>query len=1668
MLRLFLQLLLIVISSYATSEQAKVPEVQLTNGRLLRGIRRRRDDGIVEERYLGIPYAKPPLGADGRWKKPSPLDFQNATLLANEPSAPCWGRVVPGTGSPLKMDEDCLYLDVYRPDLKPGRSLPVLIYLHGGSLVEGSSTSIQSAYMGFADSPVKRFKDSAVIVSVNYRVAVMGFLALKSLDKNGGNFGLYDCIEALRFLRANIHLFGGDRNRMTVFGQSSGGSLVLALSISPLAHAGDGSLLFQRGISMSGSPRMDATWKNVVDEWHPEFLRRTPCGGNKSDAETRRCLQNMSAAALTDAMPPDWDSASFSFSAFAKNFSYAPLLLIDGEALTADYITSFSSPPEGAPLASSDFTLVIGATREEIDFAPGDYVANMSDFAEFVRSHVSEGLGESLGEKVIERYGLGKNRTDDNPQQLYAQIVTDATIWCPTTHLVNAVVNRQRVPATIYVYQTDQRPGNRFCPLGPFQAIEGYCPQFSFHAVDLFFLFAPQWGRPGCCLGDQDVVYTYTPRDISYVVSKDIFVSADAFMACKDGDGSCLLGKVEHTLDDRNSTLDAHPPGLRVDEEMIPTKDALPASSSGEEEDRKDAAVDAIRQICRSAARYNTLIVEHDTTAHQESVTIVPVPMPLKINIIPLDTVDETDEDEADEKEGKFTVGNTEGRSFRLRHFSTSSPGIGPDQLEDIPSPLKDEPCGGGHRKTRSMTIDDIEEALRFSSPSRLSVCGKYRVPRRHGLPLPPNDSPAHNQTRVSSWGHRDRRMPTTTDLDRTVTMNNITLQKKHSIMKSKVVRMSIVSKQPSNKHNALIIDCGSGETKVILMRFDNDAQSHRCPRIQFQIVSEAPAMLDFLGRVDIRSTPGYRKAMYDAERDDLDHKLETHPWYFLKQPPKVVNGDYRLSPELFTRFCNEHAAEFKVDTTFAGASGWQTQAAKTDSKNYRTLTRALANSGLIYKHINPASIVYFETLACAYASKMRGLDNVAGVLGSGGSSANFMHSMREPCVANIGYRDCMVEVIETWRQTHDALTALAVVDSTRHLGPDSKSASAAKSEMLKALSIRGVTKVSGTVICISASYFAAHAVGLHSKRGEMKKHRVGDVKSKFSDRVRALRKECRRKPTHFFASDRLRQYVNLRLQLVLYEALFADDATIIFKRDWALGKHSDSFRTTWTAGWYLCQIFGSHDIGGLGMRCYGPWNPRLCTVLKEFERRKSEADATLARERMRLPSVIGDRAGTAMALVDLEKICQWMRNKAELIGRKIDPFIVHFAKSLGGEMRGYPEYRVKGPGSLRRKLISEVAELLEKNRSDDTYTPDIQECVSAIHDTLRYTICFPCSTYTSAVKTIEKALFEKRIAKRVKFKNFWQNQDLLTTYMGLNAQIECRGFSDIEDSEGFIFELQIHTQGSFNRKNGPGHFLYENFRDPMIRTGFLLGRHYDEDQYKCMLYVCMAILWTRKDKLGNKFCDGDIISTGIPNIDSKSKKPLKGAYPFEEFLPHESICDYEGLFPDRSSPEHDRRTLWVWKVQSSKKYSHILDSLRSQRLVVEIRREKRLADRAVLESSKMPSPDRNQMKRAMIENEGIVDHHRDAHCGEGLICPDCRHEFASIELLHQHSNECHVRSHREYTGNASTPMIEVFRQKTLTPDVPSLNDEDGKDRKKPWRERLKARFLSGGKKRES
>lgn len=189
-------------------------------------------DGAID-RFEGVPYAAPPIGPN-RWRPPQPPVPWTGARAATSFGAVCLQSEVPEMidGVSGRMSEDCLTLNIWAP-AHAHRPNPVMVWLHGGGNIRGAAAKRYHDGAAFA-------RDGIVLVSINYRLGVLGFFAYPEAS---GNFGLLDQIAALDWVRKNIRAFGGDPENVTLFGESAGGQDVMALMTSPLAAG-----LFQKAI----------------------------------------------------------------------------------------------------------------------------------------------------------------------------------------------------------------------------------------------------------------------------------------------------------------------------------------------------------------------------------------------------------------------------------------------------------------------------------------------------------------------------------------------------------------------------------------------------------------------------------------------------------------------------------------------------------------------------------------------------------------------------------------------------------------------------------------------------------------------------------------------------------------------------------------------------------------------------------------------------------------------------------------------------------------------------------------------------------------------------------------------------------------------------------------------------------------------------------------------------------------------------------------------------------------------------------------------------------------------------------------------------------------------------------------------------------------------------
>ena len=235
---------------YASQVGAASPVVHVRSGAL-------RGSGSDIRSFLGIPYAAPPTG-DLRWRPPQEIASWSGMRDATHYAHACV------QANDKNSSEDCLYLNVWTPAASLQQRLPVMVWIHGGGFVAGSGSDPKF-------DGTRLSQKGVVIVTINYRLGVFGFLAHPDLTKESphhasGNYGLMDQIFALRWVQQNISAFGGDPSRVTIFGESAGATSIGYLLVSPLAKG-----LFQRAILESPSRVLlpDPELSKVVDGLTP-------------------------------------------------------------------------------------------------------------------------------------------------------------------------------------------------------------------------------------------------------------------------------------------------------------------------------------------------------------------------------------------------------------------------------------------------------------------------------------------------------------------------------------------------------------------------------------------------------------------------------------------------------------------------------------------------------------------------------------------------------------------------------------------------------------------------------------------------------------------------------------------------------------------------------------------------------------------------------------------------------------------------------------------------------------------------------------------------------------------------------------------------------------------------------------------------------------------------------------------------------------------------------------------------------------------------------------------------------------------------------------------------------------------------------------------------------
>jgi para-nitrobenzyl esterase len=264
-------------------------------------------------RYLKIPYAKPPV--DGlRWKPPAAPEGWSGVRHETQFANACAQNA--SSGSKTSLNEDCLYLNVWTPDPKPA-SAPVMVWIHGGgNFAGGTDDKVPMTERLWFDGRLFAQRHGIVVVTLNYRLGPLGFFAhpqLASEGSNVGNQGLLDQNFALQWVKRNIAAFGGDPQRVTIFGESAGSSDVCYHVASPRSAG-----LFRSAISESGGCTADLGRISAPSEAAAALRTFVDALGCGAAADALGCLRAKPIdAIMANAMQPQPTSGMTSGPAFS-------------------------------------------------------------------------------------------------------------------------------------------------------------------------------------------------------------------------------------------------------------------------------------------------------------------------------------------------------------------------------------------------------------------------------------------------------------------------------------------------------------------------------------------------------------------------------------------------------------------------------------------------------------------------------------------------------------------------------------------------------------------------------------------------------------------------------------------------------------------------------------------------------------------------------------------------------------------------------------------------------------------------------------------------------------------------------------------------------------------------------------------------------------------------------------------------------------------------------------------------------------------------------------------------------------------------------------------------------------------------------------------------------
>lgn len=437
-------------------------EVTTTLGKV-----RGKQAGTTRE-FLGIPYAKPPVGAL-RFMPPQPAAPWSETRSATQFGPACPQPTV-GLPAPGPYSEDCLTINVYTPaDAKAGAKLPVLVWLYGGAFVTGGSSQYDGERLS-REGP-------AVIVTLNYRLGALGLFTHPKLDEErgstpSGNDALRDQQLALTFLRDNVAAFGGDPENVTLFGESAGSMSTCLQMVSPTGRALAARHIMQSascvaGLPIERRPASDARGARLVERF---------CAGR---TDPIACLRAQDATELANWASLDGISGA----------GWAPVINPNDPLLPKHPVTLLSETPSQKPMIIGTnknewalFVVLRGPQITTVDMLRSAIGVEVAAMVRGVDSSAEPQKITEITDDVVAHYAT-EQVTDSTAPAVFIRLMTDAYFRCPARGLAALGTARGQ---TVHLYSFEEGS--------------------AFHAADIGYV----WGNPVPALGITDVEAVHT------------------------------------------------------------------------------------------------------------------------------------------------------------------------------------------------------------------------------------------------------------------------------------------------------------------------------------------------------------------------------------------------------------------------------------------------------------------------------------------------------------------------------------------------------------------------------------------------------------------------------------------------------------------------------------------------------------------------------------------------------------------------------------------------------------------------------------------------------------------------------------------------------------------------------------------------------------------------------------------------------------------------------------------------------------------------------------------------------------------------------------------------------------------------------------------------------